>query len=147
MRGRRAAPNSGPQYLIGQGISVSSARGIERHNRAGRPWPFGCAEISGDGTKPEKHPHDGRSASADSGVAPLQVAHGIREVSEAALATTARPTLGPADRCASGGDGTRARRISWVSSNDHRISLGRIIDEQAHVLKGNSLLFDGRVHL
>ncbi len=113
--------------------------------------------ISGDGTKPENI-HlmaDQPAEHTDSGVAfSSRVAHGIGEVSEAALALA----RGAADAVVAANRSVRTLAVETVRTlprlarlgqlNDHtRISLGRIIDEQAHdAPKGEFLLFDGRVH-
>lgn len=91
----------------------------------------------------------------DSGVAfSSRLAHGIGEVSEAALELV----RGAAGAVVAANKSMRTLAVETVRTlprlarlgqiNDHtRISLGRIIDEQAHdAPKGEFLLFDGRVH-
>ncbi|OBG99773.1 acyl-CoA synthetase [Mycobacterium sp. E3247] len=97
--------------------------------------------------QPEKH--------TDSGVAlSSRLAHGIGEVSEAALGVVrgAANTVVAANKSmrtlAVETARTLPRLVRLGQINDHtRISLGRIIDEQAHdAPQGEFLLFDGRVH-
>ena len=83
-----------------------------------------------------------------------RLAHGIGEVSEAALGLA----RGAADAVVAANKSMRTLAVETVRTlprlarlgqiNDHtRISLGRIIDEQAHdAPQGEFLLFDGRVH-
>ncbi|MDT5175792.1 MAG: putative long chain acyl-CoA synthase, partial [Mycobacterium sp.] len=91
----------------------------------------------------------------DSGVAfSSRVSHGVGEVSEAALGLA----RGAADAVFAANRSMRTLAIETVRTlprlarlgqlNDHtRISLGRVIEEQAHdAPKGEFLLFDGRVH-
>ncbi len=91
----------------------------------------------------------------DSGVAfSSRLAHGIGEVSEAALGMV----RGAANTVVAANKSMRTLAVETVRTlprlarlgqiNDHtRISLGRIIDEQAHdAPQGEFLLFDGRVH-
>ncbi|OBK31696.1 acyl-CoA synthetase [Mycobacterium asiaticum] len=91
----------------------------------------------------------------DSGVAfSTRVVHGLGEVSEAALAMA----RGAADAVVAANRSMRTLAVETVRTlprlarlgqlNDHtRISLGRIIDEQARdAPQGEFLLFDGRVH-
>ncbi|MBV8788469.1 MAG: acyl-CoA synthetase [Mycobacterium sp.] len=91
----------------------------------------------------------------DSGVAlSSRIAHGLGEVSEAALALArgAATTVVTANKSmrtiAIETYRTLPRLARLGQLNDHtRISLGRIIDEQAHdAPQGEFLLFDGRVH-
>ena len=91
----------------------------------------------------------------DSGVAlSSRITHGIGEVSEAALGAVrgAASTLVAANKSmrtlAVETVRTLPRLVRLGQINDHtRISLGRIIDEQAHdAPQGEFLLFDGRVH-
>ncbi|MGO9385514.1 MAG: acyl-CoA synthetase [Mycobacterium sp.] len=99
------------------------------------------------GDQPEEH--------TDSGVAlSSRLAHGIGEVSEAALGLV----RGTADAVVAANKSMRTLAVETVRTlprlvrlgqiNDHtRISLGRIIEEQAHdAPQGEFLLFDGRVH-
>ncbi|MGZ4525921.1 MAG: acyl-CoA synthetase [Mycobacterium sp.] len=97
--------------------------------------------------QPEEH--------TDSGVAlSSRLAHGIGEVSEAALGVVrgAANTMVAANKSmrtlAVETARTLPRLVRLGQINDHtRISLGRIIDEQAHdAPQGEFLLFDGRVH-
>ncbi|KKC03483.1 acyl-CoA synthetase [Mycobacterium nebraskense] len=97
--------------------------------------------------QPEEH--------TDSGVAlSSRLAHGIGEVSEAALGMVrgAANTVVAANKSmrtlAVETARTLPRLVRLGQINDHtRISLGRIIDEQAHEApQGEFLLFDGRVH-
>ncbi|MGZ4511258.1 MAG: acyl-CoA synthetase [Mycobacterium sp.] len=97
--------------------------------------------------QPEEH--------TDSGVAlSSRLAHGIGEVSEAALGMVrgAANTMVAANKSmrtlAVETARTLPRLVRLGQINDHtRISLGRIIDEQAHdAPQGEFLLFDGRVH-
>ena len=91
----------------------------------------------------------------DSGVAlSSRLAHGIGEVSEAALGIV----RGTANTVVAANKSMRTLAVETARTlprlvrlgqiNDHtRISLGRIIDEQAHdAPQGEFLLFDGRVH-
>ena len=91
----------------------------------------------------------------DSGVAfSSRLAHGLGEVSEATVALA----RGAVDAVVAANKSMRTLAVETVRTlprlarlgqiNDHtRISLGRIIDEQAHdAPQGEFLLFDGRVH-
>lgn len=97
--------------------------------------------------QPEEH--------TDSGVAlSSRLAHGLGEVSEAALALA----RGAAGTVVTANKSVRTLAVETYRTlprlarlgqlNDHtRISLGRIIEEQAHdAPRGEFLLFDGRVH-
>lgn len=154
---RRAAPNTD----VYESLIRTGHFGLVVGSRAAlQSWPT-VAEwvrwISSDGDKPgaihvmveqsEEH--------TDSGVAfSSRVAHGIGEVSEAALALA----RGAADAVVAANRSMRTMAVETVRTlprlarlgqlNDHtRISLGRIIDEQAHdAPQGEFLLFDGRVH-
>lgn len=97
--------------------------------------------------QPEEH--------TDSGVAlSSRLAHGVGEVSEAALGLA----RGAANTVVAANKSVRALAVETARTlprlvrlgqiNDHtRISLGRIIEEQAHdAPQGEFLLFDGRVH-
>jgi putative long chain acyl-CoA synthase len=97
--------------------------------------------------QPEEH--------TDSGVAlSSRLLHGVGEVSEAALGAVrgAANTVVAANKSmrtlAVETARTLPRLVRLGQINDHtRISLGRIIDEQAHdAPRGEFLLFDGRVH-
>ncbi|OJZ67919.1 acyl-CoA synthetase [Mycobacterium paraffinicum] len=92
---------------------------------------------------------------SDSGVAlSSRITHGLGEVSEAALGMVrgAANTVVAANKSmrtlAVETARTLPRLVRLGQINDHtRISLGRIIDEQAHdAPQGEFLLFDGRVH-
>jgi putative long chain acyl-CoA synthase len=98
---------------------------------------------------------DQPEAHTDSGVAlTSRLAHGLGEVSETALGIA----RGAADTVVAANKSMRTLAVETVRTlprlvrlgqiNDHtRISLGRIIDEQAHdAPQGEFLLFDGRVH-
>lgn len=98
---------------------------------------------------------DQPTESTDSGVAfSSRLAHGIGEVSEAALGLV----RGAAGAVIAANKSMRTLAVETARTlprlarlgqiNDHtRISLGRIIDEQAHdAPQGEFLLFDGRVH-
>ncbi|WP_156738364.1 acyl-CoA synthetase [Mycobacterium sp. E787] len=91
----------------------------------------------------------------DSGVAlSSRIAHGLGEVSEAAMGAV----RGTANAVVAANKSMRTLAVETVRTlprlvrlgqiNDHtRISLGRIIEEQAHdAPQGEFLLFDGRVH-
>ncbi|CKZ46934.1 acyl-CoA synthetase [Mycobacterium tuberculosis] len=154
---RRAAPNSEVYECL---IRAGHFGLVVGSRAAQQSWPT-VADwvrwISGDGTKPENI-HlmaDQPAEHTDSGVAfSSRVAHGIGEVSEAALALA----RGAADAVVAANRSVRTLAVETVRTlprlarlgqlNDHtRISLGRIIDEQAHdAPKGEFLLFDGRVH-
>ncbi len=154
---RRAAPNAEVyEYLIRTGHF-----GLVVGSRAAREsWPT-VAEwvrwVSTGGDKPggidlmadqpEEH--------TDSGVAfSSRLVHGFGEVSEAALALA----RGAAEAVLAANRSVRTLAVETVRTlprlarlgqlNDHtQISLGRIIDEQAHdAPQGEFLLFDGRVH-
>ncbi len=154
---RRAAPNSEVYECLLRaghfGLVVGS-------KAAQQSWPT-VAEwvrwISGDGAKPSNIDLmvDQPAEHTDSGVAlSSRVAHGIGEVSEAALALA----RGAADAVVTANRSVRTIAVETVRTlprlarlgqlNDHtRISLGRIISEQAHdAPQGEFLLFDGRVH-
>ncbi len=154
---RRAAPNAEVyEYLIRTGhfgLVVGSKAAQES-------WPT-VADwvlwISGDGKKPtDIFPMaDQPDEPSDRGVAlSSRVLHGLGEASEVAL-TLAR---GAADAVVAANKSMRTLAVETVRTlprlarlgqiNDHtRISLGRIIGEQAHdAPNGEFLLFDGRVH-
>jgi putative long chain acyl-CoA synthase len=154
---RRAAPNAEVyEYLIRTGHF-----GLVVGSRAAREsWPT-VAEwvrwVSVGGDKPDGIDlmADQPEEHTDSGVAfSSRLAHGIGEVSEAALAM-ARSAAGAV---ITANKSMRTLAVETVRTlprlarlgqlNDHtRISLGRIIDEQAHdAPQGEFLLFDGRVH-
>ncbi|MDT5139139.1 MAG: putative long chain acyl-CoA synthase, partial [Mycobacterium sp.] len=154
---RRAAPNTEVfECLIRTGhfgLVVGSKAALQS-------WPT-VADwvrwISKEGDKPGnislmvEQPAD----QTDSGVAfSSRVSHGVGEVSEAALALA----RGAADAVFAANRSMRTLAVETVRTlprlarlgqlNDHtRISLGRIIEEQAHdAPQGEFLLFDGRVH-
>ncbi|WIM88848.1 acyl-CoA synthetase [Candidatus Mycobacterium wuenschmannii] len=154
---RRAAPNAEVyEYLIRTGhfgLVVGSKAAQES-------WPT-VADwvlwISGDGKKPtDIFPMaDQPDEPTDRGVAlSSRVLHGLGEASEVAL-TLAR---GAADALITANKSMRTLAVETARTlprlarlgqiNDHtRISLGRIIGEQAHdAPNGEFLLFDGRVH-
>ncbi len=154
---RRAAPNAEVyEYTLRAGhfgLVVGS-------KAAQQSWPT-VADwvlwISGQGDKPtDIFPMADQPAEhADRGVAiSSRLAHGLGEASEVAL-TLAR---GAADAVVAANRSVRTLAVETVRTlprlarlgqiNDHtRISLGRIIGEQAHdAPNGEFLLFDGRVH-
>ncbi|ORA17770.1 acyl-CoA synthetase [Mycobacterium angelicum] len=154
---RRAAPNAEVyEYLIRTGHF-----GLVVGSRAAKEsWPT-VAEwvrwVSADGDKPGNIALmvEQPAEHTDSGVAfSSRIAHGFGEVSEAALALA----RGAADAVVTANKSMRTLAVETVRTlprlarlgqlNDHtRISLGRIIDEQAHdAPQGEFLLFDGRVH-
>jgi putative long chain acyl-CoA synthase len=97
--------------------------------------------------QPEEHSYSGVALSS-------RIAHGLGEVSEAALAVA----RGAAGAVVAANKSMRTLAVETARTlprltrlgqlNDHtRISLGRIIEEQAHdAPQGEFLLFDGRVH-
>ncbi len=154
---RRAAPNADVyEYLIRTGHF-----GLVVGSRAAQEsWPTvadWALWISGNGEKPtDIFPMaDQPTESDDRGVAlSSRMMHGLGEASEVAL-TLAR---GAADAVFTANRSMRTLAVETVRTlprlarlgqiNDHtRISLGRIIGEQAHdAPNGEFLLFDGRVH-
>ncbi|BBX44674.1 acyl-CoA synthetase [Mycobacterium cookii] len=154
---RRAAPNADVyEYLIRTGHF-----GLVVGSRAAQEsWPTvadWALWISGNGEKPtDIFPMaDQPTEGDDRGVAlSSRMMHGIGEASEVAL-TLAR---GAADAVFAANRSMRTLAVETVRTlprlarlgqiNDHtRISLGRIIGEQAHdAPNGEFLLFDGRVH-
>ena len=154
---RRAAPNAEVfEYLIRTGHF-----GLVVGSRAAREsWPT-VAEwvrwVSTGGDKPAGIDlmADQPAEHSDSGVAfSSRLAHGLGEVSEATVAL-ARGAVGAV---VAANKSMRTLAVETVRTlprlarlgqiNDHtRISLGRIIDEQANdAPQGEFLLFDGRVH-
>lgn len=154
---RRAAPNAEVyEYTIRAGHF-----GLVVGSRAAhQTWPT-VAEwvqwICGDGPKPNDIVvmADQLVAPTERGVAiSSRVAHGIGEASEVALALA----RGAADAVVAANKSLRTLAVETIRTlprlarlgqiNDHtRISLGRIIGEQAHdAPQGEFLLFDGRVH-
>ncbi|MFZ1164070.1 acyl-CoA synthetase [Mycobacterium sp.] len=154
---RRAAPNAEVyEYLIRTGHF-----GLVVGSRAAQEsWPTvadWALWISGNGDKPtDIFPMaDQPEEPTDRGVAlTSRLMHGLGEASEVAL-TFAR---GAADAVFAANKSVRTLAVETVRTlprlvrlgqiNDHtRISLGRIIGEQAHdAPNGEFLLFDGRVH-
>lgn len=154
---RRAAPNADVyEYTLRAGhfgLVVGS-------KAAQQSWPTVAQWvqwISGQGDKPDGivPMADQPVERTDSGVAlSSRVAHGIGEASEVALAVA----RGAADAVVAANKSVRTLAVETVRTlprlarlgqiNDHtRISLGRIIGEQAHdAPQGEFLLFDGRVH-
>jgi putative long chain acyl-CoA synthase len=154
---RRAAPNAEVYECLVRtghfGLVVGS-------KAAQQSWPT-VAEwvrwLSTGGDKPDSIDlmADQPAEHTDSGVAlSTRVVHGIGEASEAALAMA----RGAADAVVAANKSMRTLAVETVRTlprlarlgqiNDHtRISLGRIIDEQANdAPQGEFLLFDGRVH-
>jgi putative long chain acyl-CoA synthase len=154
---RRAAPNAEVfEYLIRTGHF-----GLVVGSRAAREsWPTvvdWVRWVSTGGDKPASIDlmADQPEEHTDSGVAlSSRLAHGIGEVSEAALALA----RGAADAVVAANKSMRTMAVETARTlprltrlgqlNDHtRISLGRIIEEQARDAPlGEFLLFDGRVH-
>lgn len=154
---RRAAPNADVyEYTLRAGhfgLVVGS-------KAAQQSWPTVAQWvqwISGQGDKPDGivPMADQPVERTDSGVAlSSRVAHGLGEASEVALAVA----RGAADAVVAANKSVRTLAVETVRTlprlarlgqiNDHtRISLGRIIGEQAHdAPQGEFLLFDGRVH-
>jgi putative long chain acyl-CoA synthase len=154
---RRAAPNTEvyecPIRTGHFGLVVGS-------RAAQQSWPT-VADwvdwISSDGDKPGQIGLmvEQPAERTDSGVAlSSRLVHGLGEVSEAAVALA----RGAAGAMVSANKSMRTLAVETARTlprlarlgqlNDHtRISLGRIIDEQAHdAPQGEFLLFDGRVH-
>jgi putative long chain acyl-CoA synthase len=154
---RRAAPNAEVYECLVRtghfGLVVGS-------KAAQQSWPT-VAEwvlwLSTGGDKPAGIDlmADQPAEHTDSGVAfSSRLAHGIGEVSEAALGMA----RGAANTVVAANKSMRTLAVETVRTlprlvrlgqlNDHtRISLGRVIDEQAHdAPQGEFLLFDGRVH-
>ncbi|WP_343600631.1 acyl-CoA synthetase [Mycobacterium sp.] len=154
---RRAAPNA----EVYESLIRTGHFGLVVGSRATQQsWPT-VAEwvhwISAGGDKPGNVElmADQPAEPTDSGVAlSSRVAHGVGEVSGAALALA----RGAADAVVAANKSMRTLAVETVRTlprlarlgqiNDHtRISLGRIIAEQAQdAPRGEFLLFDGRVH-
>jgi putative long chain acyl-CoA synthase len=154
---RRAAPNA----EVFERTIRTGHFGLVVGSRAAREsWPT-VAEwvlwLSTGGDKPDNIDlmADQPAEHTDSGVAfSSRLAHGLGEVSEATVALA----RGAVDAVVAANKSMRTLAVETVRTlprlarlgqiNDHtRISLGRIIDEQAHdAPKGEFLLFDGRVH-
>jgi putative long chain acyl-CoA synthase len=154
---RRAAPNAEVYECLVRtghfGLVVGS-------KAAHQSWPTVAAWVqwlSTGGDKPDSIDlmADQPVEHTDSGVAfTSRLAHGIGEVSEAALGAV----RGTANAIVAANKSMRTLAVETVRTvprlvrlgqmNDHtRISLGRVIDEQAHdAPQGEFLLFDGRVH-
>lgn len=154
---RRAAPNTEVYECL---IRTGHFGLVVGSRAAHQSWPT-VADwvrwISSDGDKPANISLmvEQSAEHTDSGVAfSSRVAHGIGEVSEAALAMA----RGAAEAVVAANKSMRTLAVETVRTlprlarlgqlNDHtRISLGRIIDEQAHdAPQGEFLLFDDRVH-
>jgi putative long chain acyl-CoA synthase len=154
---RRAAPNA---EVYEYTLRVGHFGLVVGSKAAQQTWPT-VADwvlwISGRAGKPDSIAPmaDQPAEGTDSGVAfSSRVAHGIGEASEVALAVA----RGAADAVVAANKSVRTLAVETVRTlprlarlgqiNDHtRISLGRIIGEQAHdAPQGEFLLFDGRVH-
>ena len=154
---RRAAPNA----EVFECLIRTGHFGLVVGSRAAQQsWPT-VAEwvrwVSTGGDKPASIDlmADQPAEHTDSGVAfSSRLAHGLGEVSEATVALA----RGAVDAVVAANKSMRTLAVETVRTlprlarlgqiNDHtRISLGRIIDEQAHdAPQGEFLLFDGRVH-
>jgi putative long chain acyl-CoA synthase len=154
---RRAAPNA---EVYESTIRTGHFGLVVGSKAAQHSWPT-VAEwvkwLSTGGDKPDSIDlmADQPAEHTDSGVAlSSRLTHGIGEVSEAALALA----RGAANTIVTANKSMRTLAVETYRTlprlarlgqlNDHtRISLGRIIDEQAHdAPQGEFLLFDGRVH-
>jgi len=154
---RRAAPSA---EVYERTIRTGHFGLVVGSKAAQQSWPT-VAEwvkwLSTGGDKPDSIEvmADQPDEHTDSGVAlSSRLAHGIGEVSGAALAMA----RGAADAVVTANKSMRTLAVETVRTlprlarlgqiNDHtRISLGRIIEEQAHdAPDGEFLLFDGRVH-
>src|ERR1700741_1139796 len=154
---RRAAPNAEVYECT---IRTGHFGLVVGSKAAHQSWPT-VAEwvqwLSTGGDKPDSIDlmADQPAGHTDSGVAfSSRLAHGIGEVSEAAVGLV-RGAAGagvPANKSMRTPAVETARTLPRLARlgqiNDHtRISLGRIIDEQAHdAPQGEFLLFDGSVH-
>jgi putative long chain acyl-CoA synthase len=154
---RRAAPNA----EVYECLIRTGHFGLVVGSKAAREsWPTVASWvrwISTGGDKPGDIDlmADQPTEHTDSGVAlSSRIAHGLGEVSEAAIGAVrgAANTVVAANKSmrtlAVETARTLPRLVRLGQINDHtRISLGRIIDEQAHdAPQGEFLLFDGRVH-
>ena len=154
---RRAAPNA----EVYESLIRTGHFGLVVGSKAAREsWPTVAAWVqwlSTGGDKPGGIDlmADQPDEHTDSGVAlSSRLAHGIGEMSEAALGLV----RGAASAVIAANKSMRTMAVETARTlprlarlgqiNDHtRISLGRIIDEQAHdAPQGEFLLFDGRVH-
>ncbi|WP_116645596.1 acyl-CoA synthetase [Mycobacterium kubicae] len=154
---RRAAPNT---EVYECDIRTGHFGLVVGTKAAVQSWPT-VAEwvrwISSDGDKPPSISVmvEQPAEHTDSGVLfSSRIAHGLGEVSEAALSVA----RGAADAVVAANKSMRTLAVETARTlprlarlgqlNDHtRISLGRIIEEQAHdAPRGEFLLFDGRVH-
>jgi putative long chain acyl-CoA synthase len=154
---RRAAPNAEVYECL---IRTGHFGLVVGSRAAHQSWPT-VAEwvrwLSTGGDKPDSIDlmADQPVEHTDSGVAfSSRLAHGLGEVSEATVALA----RGAVDAVIAANKSMRTLAVETVRTlprlarlgqiNDHtRISLGRIIDEQAHdAPQGEFLLFDGRVH-
>ena len=154
---RRAAPNAEVYECL---IRTGHFGLVVGSRAAQQSWPT-VADwvrwVSSGGDKPDSIDlmADQPAEHTDSGVAfSSRLAHGIGEVSEAALAVA----RGAADAVVTANRSVRTLAVETVRTlprlarlgqlNDHtRISLGSVIDEQARdAPRGEFLLFDGRVH-
>jgi putative long chain acyl-CoA synthase len=154
---RRASPNA---EVYESTIRTGHFGLVVGSKAAQHSWPT-VAEwvkwVSTGGDKPDNIDlmADQPAEHTDSGVAlSSRLTHGIGEVSEAALSLA----RGAASTVVTANKSMRTLAIETYRTlprlarlgqlNDHtRISLGRIIDEQAHdAPQGEFLLFDGRVH-
>jgi putative long chain acyl-CoA synthase len=154
---RRAAPNA---EVYECSIRTGHFGLVVGSKAAKESWPTVAAWVqwvSTGGDKPDGIDlmADQPAEHTDSGVAfSSRLAHGIGEVSEAALglvrgAAGAVVTANKSMRTLAVETARTLPRLARLGQiNDHtRISLGRIIDEQAHdAPQGEFLLFDGRVH-
>ncbi|UXA04385.1 acyl-CoA synthetase [Mycobacterium sp. SMC-2] len=154
---RRAAPDA---EVYESTIRTGHFGLVVGSKAAQQSWPTVAAWVkwlSTGGDKPDGVDlmADQPAEHTDSGVAlSSRITHGLGEVSEAALGMVrgAANTVVAANKSmrtlAVETARTLPRLVRLGQINDHtRISLGRIIDEQAHdAPQGEFLLFDGRVH-
>jgi putative long chain acyl-CoA synthase len=154
---RRASPNAEVYERL---IRTGHFGLVVGSKAAKESWPTVAAWVrwlSTGGDKPDgiDPMADQPAEHTDSGVAlSSRIAHEIGEASEAALGLV----RGAANTVVAANKSVRTLAVETVRTlprlvrlgqiNDHtRISLGRIIDEQAHdAPQGEFLLFDGRVH-